>query len=96
MTNQASSGSIWTWLRTKIRRSWRQLAVEVAIGVVWLVTIASALSGDWPALTRWTMLLGVTGIAVSRRIKATHPRLEDPLFFTAMAIALVGAWFGRQ
>jgi hypothetical protein len=94
MTNQASSGSIWTWLRTGW--SWGQLAVEVAIGVVWLVTIASALSGEWPALTRWTMLLGVTGMAVSRRIKATHPRLEDPLFFAAMAIAVAGAWLGRQ
>lgn len=94
MTNQASSGSIWTWPQTG--RSWRQLAVEVAIGVVWLVTIASALSGEWPTLTRWAMLLGVTGLAVSRRIRATHPRLEDPLFFTAMAIVLVGAWLGRQ
>jgi hypothetical protein len=92
--NQASRSSIWNWPRPG--RAWRRLAIEVAIGVVWLVTIASALSGEWPALTRWTTLLGVTGIAVSRRIKGTHPRLEDPLFFTAMAIMFVGAWFGRQ
>ena len=93
MKNQESGGTLSPWLRTGW--SWLRLAVEAAIGVVWLVTIASALSGDWPAPIRWVMLLGATGMLVSRRIRATHPKLSEPLFLAA-SIVMIVAMFGLR
>lgn len=93
MTNQKSSRRIWTWLRTAW--SWLGLACEAAIAVIWLITIASALSGDWPAPIRWVMLLGATGMLVSRRVRATHPKLSEPLYWAATIVMLV-AMFGLR
>jgi peptidoglycan/LPS O-acetylase OafA/YrhL len=91
MTNQESGGTLSPWLRTGW--SWLLLAADAAIGVVWLVTIASALSGDWPAPRLWVMLLGATGMLVSRRIRSTHPKLSEPLFLAATIVMIV-AMFG--
>ena len=91
MTNQKSSGTIWTWVRTGW--SWLRLVTEAAIALIWLITIASALSGDWPAPTLWIMLMGVTGMLVSRRIQATYPKLSEPLFIVATIVMMV-ALFG--
>jgi len=95
MTNQESSGTNWTWLRTGW--SWLKFVTEAAIALVWLITLASVLSGEWPAPTRWIMLMGVTGMLVSRRIQATHPRLSDPLFMVATIVMMVALFgFSRQ
>lgn len=93
MTDHESGGTLSPWLRTGW--SWLQLAAEAAIGVVWLVTITSALSGDWPAAIRWVMLLGTTGMLVSRRIRATHPKLSEPLYLAATLVMIV-AMFGLR
>jgi len=94
MTNQESSGTIWTWLRAGW--SWLKIAAEAAIGVVWLVTIASALSGNWPPPGRWVMLLGTTGMLVSRRIRVTHPKLSEPLFLAATLVVIVAMYGLRR
>ncbi len=93
MTNQESGGTPSSWLRTGW--SWVQLAAEAAIGIVWLVTIASVLSGDWPAPIRWVMLLGATGMLVSRRIRTTHPKPSELLFWSATILMIV-AVFGLR
>lgn len=86
MTNEESRGTIWTWLRTGW--SWLMLAAEAAIAVIWLVTIASGVSGDWPAQSRWVMLLAATSMIVSRRLRVTRPRLSDSLFWVAAIVVI--------
>ena len=90
MTNQESSGTNSTWLRAGW--SWLTLAAEAAIGVVWLVTVASAWSGDSPPPGRWVMLLGTTGMLVSRRIRVTHPKLSESLYFAATIVVIMAMY----
>lgn len=71
------------------------VGAEAAIEVIWLITIASALSGDWPPPGRWVMLLGTTGMLVSRRIRRTHPKLSEPVFLAA-AIVVIVAMYGLR
>lgn len=93
MTNQESGSALSPWLRTGW--SWLGFAAEAAIGIVWLITIASVLSGAWPAPIRWVMLLAATGMLLSRRIRATHPKLSEPLFW-AGTIMMIVAMFGLR
>jgi len=90
-TGKNTEGALWPWLR--MGWSWLSVVVEVTIAVIWLITIASALSGDWPEARRWVMLLGVTAMAVSRRIQTTYPKLSQSLFFAATIVMIV-ALFG--
>ena len=94
MTSHKPANAIWSWLR--VVRSWLALAVEAALAVVWVVTIASALSGDWPHPVRWIMLLSVTGMAVSRRIRTRHPMVSDSLFFVAAIVMVVAMTVSRS
>ena len=69
------------------------LAAEAAIAVVWLVTIASGVSGDWPSQCRWIMSLTVTSMIVSRRLRVTRPRLSDSLVrLTGPVVFLLRRW----
>ena len=91
MPNHNTDGALWPRLR--MGWSWLSVVVEVTIAGIWLITVVSALSGDWPEPKLWVMLLGVTGMAVSRRIQATYPKLSQSLFFAATIVMIV-ALFG--
>ena len=82
--------------RRRVVWSWLALAVEAAMAVVWVGTIASALSGDWPHPVRWIMLLSITGMVVSRRIRTRHPTVSDSLFFVAAIVAVVAMTVSRS
>jgi len=84
MTNHEPASVFWSWCQGVW--SWLLLAAEAAIAVIWLITIASALSGDWPHPARWIMLLAGTGMAVSRRFRAKHPITSDSLFVVAATV----------
>lgn len=93
MTDHKPTHAIWSWLR--IVWSWLLLAVEAAVIVVWVVTVASALSGDWPHQARWIMLLSVTAMAVSRRLQSRYPFISSSLFVVA-SVVMVAAMFASR